>query len=213
MGLGAAPVRSEQGRNVSALELYGDVRDSLIGLPHYANDDTGTALRDEGYEARYDVVLEELGHDVLRVSSVFEFGCQFGLGLITLLEACKSAIAAGWVDDERAFPGSNEAARRNVLHWAARAHRRLNVACYRHVRKVPPTHFDVVMVDGGHGYHEALCDLAYARAMTPRLLLVDDFPGMPSVREAVAHFAEYYGLSYSSYPRAGAGLAAFRDPC
>jgi hypothetical protein len=71
--------------------------------------------------------------------------------------------------------------------------------------------FDLVHVDADHSFTGALCDIAFAWALRPRVMLVDDFLFLEDVRRAAEAFAGHYGARlrvWNSYR----GWAVFAAP-
>lgn len=184
---------------------FGDVRDLLVQMPNFALDNVDSVRSDNGYEARVALCRDA------EARSVFEFGCQYGHGLMSLLEACPNATRAGWIDNEGAHAGSNAAALENLEHYQLITGRSVELWHGVRARQAIGLQYDVVMVDGAHGRNECLSDLTLALAMRPRLIVVDDYRTLESVRQAVGGFAEYHGFEVEAADHVGAGLAFFRN--
>src|SRR3990172_3797412 len=143
---------------------YGDVRDDLIALPHYAGN--GYATLSAGGLPLFPV--RSALADIVRPRRIFEFGALHGYCLVSFLAGAPEVQAVGWVDCERDSPGSNWGCRENVESFL-----------YSHGRSAEIRYWswsweslafgqaDLVQVDGEHSYDSCMLDLIFAYRLSP----------------------------------------------
>lgn len=171
-GLGVPTIGGELGGG-SDPEVYGDIRDLLVSLPHGSPNAATRYVRLDLFTVRHELIRRL----VPAPRSVFEFGALYGYFLVTALDAAPSIRRVGWVDDESHTPGSNAMALCNVVAesvmcWSSRSH-------------IPPgLQYDLVQVDAAHSFEECLADLEAAALLEPRWIMVDDWTAHPDVVRA-----------------------------
>lgn len=159
---------------------FGDIRDTLVDLPHGDPYGGMSYVRSDLFTVRHALIRQlEPGP-----TSVFEFGALVGYFLVTALDAASSIERVGWVDDESHTPGSNAMCLRNVmsvrswnssrLDWWPSRDNVLDGLMQRHDSPLRAT-YDLVSVDSDHSYEGALADLRAAHALSPRWIFIDDW--------------------------------------
>ena len=173
------------------------LRDVLLDMPHWPNEPEEAEKPDpQGYIDRVPLVK-----DIKGIRSCFEFGGHFGWGLATWCYTFPIVKRVGWCDNEGAFVGSNQACYENLLTFG----RVTDIEWFTNARQCVGLQYDLVMVDGDHGYGATLVDLGLALAMRPKVILADDMQlGGPN--QAVHDFCAYTGLQFDLFPVA-AGTA------
>lgn len=181
---------------------YGDVRDSLVDLPHYAD---GYAVTDI-FTVRHRLIRELDPQP----RSVFEFGALLGFFLVTALDAAPSIERVGWVDNESHSPGSNRACSENLASYLEPRGRDASVLFDTAACRAPRFgRADLVAVDAAHGHYDCLTDLVWALSLDPRTIMVDDYTAHEPVRDATRRFAAWQGLEVEEHETVN-GLAVLR---
>lgn len=184
---------------------YGDIRDTLAALPHFDPALHGYAVMDL-FTTRWQLI-RDLDPQPL---SVFEFGALVGYFLVTAADAAPTIHDVGWIDNEAHTAGSNKLCREDMEHYA-RGHGRDFWLWHdtAQTRSADFGHADIVAVDAGHSYTDCFTDLEWARALTPRVIFVDDYKAIEPVRDATDAFARANGLEVEYHDTVN-GLAVLR---
>lgn len=151
---------------------FGDVRDTLVNLPH--GDPWGGAsyCQLDLFTVRFDLIrrLEP------QPTSVFECGALYGYFLVTALEAAPTIRRVGWVDNESHSPGSNLMCLENLASLDGAHELDGWVSFYTWRGDIPPSaRYDLVSVDSDHSYDGCLADLRAAHKLEPSWIFVDDW--------------------------------------
>lgn len=186
---------------MSVASPYGDVRDVLVGLPAFGDD--GFATLDQGGLPLYPV--RQRIAELVRPDRVFEFGAYRGYALVAFACGWPHVRAFGWIDNEQHTPGSNLLCRRNLRSVASTAQVWFRTLSHRAGEF---GHADLVHVDGEHTYGGCMLDLVYAFRLDPRVVLVDDYTAIATVKQATDDYARALDLE-GFYVSTVNGLAVF----
>jgi hypothetical protein len=160
---------------------YGDIRDTLVRLPHGDPYGGMSYVRDDLFTVRHKLILELDPPP----TSVFEFGALVGYFLVTALDAAPSIERVGWVDNESHSPGSNAMCEANVMAtmgfsfntsevwWGTDRDDVHEMYAGDTFPQVPQ--YDLIAVDSDHSYDGELADLRAAHKLNPRWIFIDDW--------------------------------------
>jgi predicted O-methyltransferase YrrM len=139
---------------------------------------------------------------LLRPSSILEFGVRTGYAAFAFLSACPQAKYVGIdnnSDTHGGFSGAINHARSILEGFDATIIERSSDDYIRSLQEdqtdqAPRRYaglprFDLIHVDGDHSLQGCLADMESAAGLHPRTILVDDYFGIPEVHEACDRFA------------------------
>lgn len=175
-----------------------EIHDLLRQLPHRAWEGQTHWAAENCYPA-----YVEMGRR-WQPRRILEVGAFEGYGLIAFwLGAGPGVQRLDWIDAETFAPNTNQHCRENlraattVLGW-----RRPYSVFARGWPQLPDKGpYDLIHVDAGHTFREALTDIVIAwRQRQPPVLLVDDYDFLPEVRRAVQTFSDLYDVPFTYAP-------------
>lgn len=118
--------------------------------------------------------------------SILEIGVRFGYSLASLIKGAGGAVyALGW-DIESYESESNQHARKIIQTELNES--RVEIIRVDSQREDQAHDFDLIHIDGDHSYYGKVHDLMLAWMSGAKVIVVDDYDFLRSVREATDHF-------------------------
>jgi hypothetical protein len=188
-----------------ALKVRPDVREFLRLLPHTTNPHNGEDYTKADWfmaDAAYPFYVRAA--EAVRPKSILEIGTLLGFGLAAFIKGYPLVRKVVSVDNEAYIPGSQALCRANLSFYAGE---KVFANSLQELRGC----YDFIHVDGDHSFAGALCDIAFAWGLGPRVMLVDDYLFLGDVRRAVETFAAHQGLPYRVW-KSFRGWAVFARP-
>lgn len=173
-----------------------DIRKLLDELPHNAWRGQEQMSAENCYPRYVELATQ------IEPRSILEIGAFQGFGLISFLCGWPKCEDVAWVDPGIYRRESNAECMDNLAWFRSRYGVNPFVTCHTRLCDVNAEtgEYSLIHVDGGHTQYECLVDLAYAFALQPRVILVDDYDWHTEVREAVHHFAKQTGAKWEYVP-------------
>lgn len=174
---------------------FGDVRDTLLALPwHHGGNGY---VRSDIFPVRFEIAR------ILRPRSIFEIGALTGYALVTLVLGSTAGGGrvsdVGWIDNERHTPDSNRLAAENLQSLDIEVAPRLSFetadSYYGCLDAVVDVTWDLVAVDGDHGYESTVRDLLSAFRPLDPVVLVDDTLAHDDAGRAADDVARWLNLA------------------
>lgn len=179
-----------------------DIRDFLRTLPITRNPITGyDCTEGEWFYGENSYPLYVRAAQAIRPTSMLEIGAFLGFGLAAFITGAPSLTRLTVVDNEYYMAGSLKACAENLAFFTGEK-------TFVKTLEEGRGEYDLVHVDGDHSYAGALHQIAFAWALGPRVMLVNDYTFLDDVRRATDVFAAEHALPFKVW-RTYRGWAVF----